>query len=96
MFGGNFLHDYAIPMQLRVHKSESRTKIARKFRYPNFADIHWYVAAAFVDRVLGHCYIDHEFAKQEIESGLAAFCFNCSAICLPIAAQNGEQEANYG
>lgn len=44
VFGGNFLHSLNIPTQLRVYQIELATKVPRKFRFPHFVRLLWYVA----------------------------------------------------
>lgn len=44
VFGGNYLHSLNIPIQLRVHEIENHTKVPKKFRFPFFIRMLWYVA----------------------------------------------------
>ena len=44
VIGGNFLHSYHIPIQLRVYQIELTTKVPKKFRFPYFVTMLWYVA----------------------------------------------------
>ncbi|BGP57963.1 JmjC domain-containing histone demethylation protein 1 [Rhodotorula sphaerocarpa] len=44
VIGGNFLHSLNIPTQLRVYEIELATKVPRKFRYPHFVKLLWFVA----------------------------------------------------
>ncbi|KAF9257816.1 jumonji superfamily protein [Marasmius fiardii PR-910] len=48
VFGGNFLHSYSVPTQLRVRDIEFRTQVPKKFRFPLFTKLCWYVG----DKVL--------------------------------------------
>ncbi|KAJ7231465.1 jumonji superfamily protein [Mycena haematopus] len=43
VFGGNFLHSFAMPMQLKIRKIEIATQVPRKFRFPLFIKLCWYV-----------------------------------------------------
>ncbi|KAG7086721.1 hypothetical protein E1B28_002655 [Marasmius oreades] len=64
VFGGNFLHSYSVATQLRVRDIEFRTQVPKKFRFPLFTKLCWYVgdkilkdlkasgASAFSTRVL--------------------------------------------
>ncbi|KAL0569808.1 JmjC domain-containing histone demethylation protein 1 [Marasmius crinis-equi] len=62
VFGGNFLHSYNVPTQLQVRDIEIRTQVPRKFRFPLFSKLCWYVGdkvlkdlksgTSFSDRVL--------------------------------------------
>ena len=41
VFGGNFLHSYAIEKQIRVAQIEEITKVPQKFRFPFFTELQW-------------------------------------------------------
>lgn len=49
VFGGNYLHCFNIPMQLRVYDIEEATHVPRHLRFPFFAEIHWYIVKHYVD-----------------------------------------------
>ncbi|KAF8344340.1 uncharacterized protein EI90DRAFT_3029329 [Cantharellus anzutake] len=67
VFGGNFLHSWNIATQLRVRQLELATKVPKKFRFPMFRKLCWYVAEKMVRDIK---------AKEEIHprilSGLEA------------------------
>ncbi|ORY29669.1 hypothetical protein BCR39DRAFT_531569 [Naematelia encephala] len=44
VFGGNFLHSYDIPTQLRLRQIEIDTKVPPMFRFPQLDKLCWYVA----------------------------------------------------
>lgn len=44
VFGGNFLHSYSIPTQLRLRQIEIDTKVPQRFRFPLVERLMWYVA----------------------------------------------------
>lgn len=48
VFGGNFLHSFAIEKQLRVAQVEDTTKVPSKFRYPFYNEMLWYVLERYV------------------------------------------------
>ncbi|KEP53580.1 JmjC domain histone demethylation protein [Rhizoctonia solani 123E] len=50
VFGGNFLHSYNIPTQLRIRDIEINTRVPKKFRFPFFTKnrICWYAADKYV------------------------------------------------
>lgn len=48
VFGGNFLHSYGVPAQLRVREIEITTHVPKKFRFPYFCKLCWYVADHFL------------------------------------------------
>ncbi|KAL8276087.1 hypothetical protein RQP46_011502 [Phenoliferia psychrophenolica] len=47
VFGGNFLHSLDIERQLAVYQIELNTKVPRKFRFPHFVRLLWYVAQQY-------------------------------------------------
>ncbi|KAJ6606638.1 jumonji superfamily protein [Mycena vulgaris] len=48
VFGGNFLHSFAMPMQLKIRKIEIATQVPKKFRFPLFSKLCWYVADKYL------------------------------------------------
>ncbi|KAF8185034.1 hypothetical protein K438DRAFT_1837300 [Mycena galopus ATCC 62051] len=48
VFGGNFLHSFAMPMQLKIRKIEIATQVPRKFRFPLFTKLCWYVGDKYL------------------------------------------------
>ncbi|KAJ4480470.1 jumonji protein [Lentinula edodes] len=48
VFGGNFLHSYDIPTQLKVRDIEIRTQVPKKFRFPMFTKLVWYVGDKYM------------------------------------------------
>ncbi|KAL1407772.1 JmjC domain-containing histone demethylation protein 1 [Vanrija albida] len=48
VFGGNFVHSYDIPTQLRMRQIEIDTKVPQRFRFPFFEKLCWYVAEKHV------------------------------------------------
>ncbi|TXT09207.1 hypothetical protein VHUM_02681 [Vanrija humicola] len=44
VFGGNFVHSYDIPTQLRMRQIEIDTKVPQRFRFPFFEKLCWFVA----------------------------------------------------
>ncbi|KAJ7684794.1 jumonji superfamily protein [Mycena polygramma] len=48
VFGGNFLHSYAMPMQLKIRKIEITTQVPKKFRFPLFSKLCWYVGDKYL------------------------------------------------
>ncbi|KAJ3723511.1 jumonji protein [Lentinula guzmanii] len=48
VFGGNFLHSYNIPTQLKVRDIEIRTQVPKKFRFPMFTKLCWYVGDKYM------------------------------------------------
>uniref|UniRef100_A0A1I8EH79 JmjC domain-containing protein n=3 Tax=Wuchereria bancrofti TaxID=6293 RepID=A0A1I8EH79_WUCBA len=56
VFGGNFLHSFSIPMQLRVIRSENILVIKEKYRYPSYMEMVWYVIENIVKKATGRIY----------------------------------------
>ncbi|PLW13949.1 hypothetical protein PCANC_13963 [Puccinia coronata f. sp. avenae] len=51
VFGGNFLHSLNIPLQLRIHQIENNTKVPKKFRFPFFLPMLWFVACHYLRKL---------------------------------------------
>ncbi|XP_068624733.1 lysine-specific demethylase phf2-like isoform X2 [Battus philenor] len=87
VFGGNFLHSYAVEMQLQIYEIESRVEtplFSRSYeiegraetptmlRYPLFEAMHWYAGAHFLSMLRRH---NEESLDEEFtpsEMGLSA------------------------
>lgn len=48
VFGGNFLHSYNVATQLKVRNIEIATQVPKKFRFPMFSKLCWYVAEKYL------------------------------------------------
>ncbi|KAF5330358.1 hypothetical protein D9619_005662 [Psilocybe cf. subviscida] len=48
VFGGNFLHSYDVPTQLRVRDIEIATAVPAKFRFPMFTKLCWYTGDKYL------------------------------------------------
>ncbi|VEN33490.1 unnamed protein product [Callosobruchus maculatus] len=51
VFGGNFLNNLNIPMQLSVYEIEKKIKTAKKYLYPNFEMINWFAATYLLEQL---------------------------------------------
>eukprot|EP01117_Protostelium_nocturnum_P019257 TRINITY_DN8301_c0_g1_i4.p1 TRINITY_DN8301_c0_g1~~TRINITY_DN8301_c0_g1_i4.p1 ORF type:complete len:676 (+),score=187.06 TRINITY_DN8301_c0_g1_i4:3029-5056(+) len=51
VFGGNFLHNYAITTQFEIQKIEEETQVPHKFRFPFFGEMMWKVALNHINRL---------------------------------------------
>lgn len=51
VFGGNFLHGYAMEMQLRVYEIENKTKTKKKFRFPMYETMLWYAVQQYAQKL---------------------------------------------
>ncbi|KXN90450.1 JmjC domain-containing histone demethylation protein 1 [Leucoagaricus sp. SymC.cos] len=54
VFGGNFLHSYSVPTQLRVRNIEIATSVPKKFRFPQFSKLCWYVGDKYLRDLRAH------------------------------------------
>ncbi|OON18028.1 JmjC domain protein, partial [Opisthorchis viverrini] len=71
VFGGNFLSELHIPIQLSVYRMEQKSETPRKFQFPNFEKIHWFVADCIAGRLTNALYDNREPAAYEIEAAHA-------------------------
>ncbi|KAG2360732.1 Clavaminate synthase-like protein [Suillus spraguei] len=71
VFGGNFLHSYNIATQLKVIDIEKATHVPKKFRFPLFVKLCWYVG----DKYLRDLKSKEEFSPRILESLEALACF---------------------
>ncbi|KAH7731051.1 Jmjc domain protein [Aphelenchoides avenae] len=53
VFGGNFLHDLNIAMQLKINAIETRAKFDWRFMYPSFELVNWYAAQRLCEELKG-------------------------------------------
>lgn len=68
VFGGNFLHSYNIPLQLKVYEIERHVKTPEKYLFPSFETICWY-AAKYVLDILKECEEDGKKPSDYIIAG---------------------------
>ncbi|XP_073532381.1 lysine-specific demethylase 2B isoform X3 [Phyllobates terribilis] len=66
VFGGNILHSFNIPMQLRVYEIEDRTRVHAKFRYPFYYEMCWYVLERYVCTLTKRCHLNKAFQKESM------------------------------
>ncbi|TFY68072.1 hypothetical protein EVJ58_g1244 [Rhodofomes roseus] len=64
VFGGNFLHSYNVPVQLKVREIEITTHVPKKFRFPHFVKLCWYAA----EKYLRDLKAKEEFSPRVLES----------------------------
>ncbi|XP_028741699.1 lysine-specific demethylase 2B isoform X2 [Peromyscus leucopus] len=64
VFGGNILHSFNVPMQLRIYEIEDRTRVQPKFRYPFYYEICWYVLERYVYCVTQRSYLTQEYQRE--------------------------------
>ncbi|KAL3099368.1 hypothetical protein niasHT_022111 [Heterodera trifolii] len=63
VFGGNFLHSYAIPKQIRISILEDNIKRGKKYRFPHFKQIFWCFIAQIVRKCTHRLY--HKKLSEE-------------------------------
>ncbi|XP_069816997.1 lysine-specific demethylase 2B isoform X4 [Dendropsophus ebraccatus] len=66
VFGGNILHSFNIPMQLRVYEIEDRTRVHAKFRYPFYYEMCWYVLERYVCTLTKRCHLSKDFQRESM------------------------------
>ncbi|XP_069485045.1 lysine-specific demethylase 2A isoform X2 [Ambystoma mexicanum] len=70
VFGGNFLHSFNIPMQLRIYNVEDRTRVPNKFRYPYYYEMCWYVLERYVFSMTQRSHLTKEYQKESLSIDL--------------------------
>ena len=65
VFGGNFLHSFAIEKQIRVAQIEEITKVPQKFRFPYFTELQWFALDKYVYALLGRTHLD--LSEDEVD-----------------------------
>jgi hypothetical protein len=53
VLGGNFLHGYSIPMQLKINQMEIDTNVPFRFRFPFFVPMQWYAIKFYLYKFKG-------------------------------------------
>ena len=53
VFGGNYLHPYAIERQLKIAQLEETLKVPHKYRFPYFTEMMWWVLDRYCYHLLG-------------------------------------------
>nr|XP_038043502.1 lysine-specific demethylase 2B isoform X14 [Anas platyrhynchos] len=66
VFGGNILHSFNVPMQLRIYEIEDRTRVHAKFRYPFYYEMCWYVLERYVSCVTQRCHLSKEYQRESM------------------------------
>ncbi|EFX82823.1 hypothetical protein DAPPUDRAFT_302352 [Daphnia pulex] len=49
VFGGNFLHNLNMELQLKIYNIEVASKAPIRFRFPSFQTLHWFAAERIVE-----------------------------------------------
>ncbi|KAB0355854.1 hypothetical protein FD754_000010 [Muntiacus muntjak] len=66
VFGGNILHSFNVPMQLRIYEIEDRTRVQPKFRYPFYYEMCWYVLERYVYCMTQRSYLTQEYQRESM------------------------------
>jgi len=53
VIGGNFLHGFSIPLQIKVDEIEIQTRVPEKYRFPYYFKVMWYAAEYYLGRMRG-------------------------------------------
>jgi len=61
VFGGNFLHPFAIERQLKIAQLEETLKVPHKYRFPFFTEMMWWVLDRYCYHLLGR----HHMAMED-------------------------------
>jgi len=67
VFGGNFLHSLNVVTQMRVRDIEIATHVPKKFRFPLFTKLCWYVGESYLRDLKAR----EEFSPRVLESILS-------------------------
>ncbi|XP_044152535.1 lysine-specific demethylase 2A isoform X2 [Bufo gargarizans] len=70
VFGGNFLHSFNIPMQLRIYSIEDRTRVPTKFRYPFYYEMCWYVLERYVYCMTRRSHLTKDYQRESLSIDL--------------------------
>lgn len=60
VFGGNFLHPFAIERQLMIAQLEETLKVPHKYRFPFFTEMMWWVLDRYCYHLLGRHHMELE------------------------------------
>nr|CDS32296.2 Lysine specific demethylase 7A [Hymenolepis microstoma] len=60
VFGGNFLTQFSIPLQLHVYHMEIVQETEQRFLFPAFEKLHWYAADVILGKLTNYLYASQE------------------------------------
>ena len=72
VFGGNYLHSFAMEKQLQVAHIEEVTRVPQKFRFPFFTEMLWYLLDRYIHCIYGNTHLDlpeEEKRRLRLEKG---------------------------
>uniref|UniRef100_A0A0N4ZY62 JmjC domain-containing protein n=1 Tax=Parastrongyloides trichosuri TaxID=131310 RepID=A0A0N4ZY62_PARTI len=65
VFGGNYIHSLSIPLQLEVHKSETRSRIGEVYKYPFFNQLLWYSVSGIVEEATSLIFLNNSLTNRK-------------------------------
>lgn len=60
VFGGNYIHQFAMERQIKIAQIEETLKVPQKFRFPFFTEMLWYMLDKYCYALLGRHHLDLE------------------------------------
>ena len=66
VFGGNFLHSFNIPIQLRTTRLENKLKIPNRFRFPFYTELAWFTLDRYLHCLTGKTFLSEEFQEKNM------------------------------
>jgi len=66
VFGGNFLHSFNIPTQLRTTRLEHKLKIPNRFRFPFYTELAWYTLDRYLHCLTGKTFLSEDFQEKNL------------------------------
>ena len=60
VFGGNYLHSFAMERQIKIAQIEDVLKVPQKFRFPFFTEMLWYMLDKYCYALLGRHHLNFE------------------------------------
>ncbi|XP_015787809.1 lysine-specific demethylase 2A [Tetranychus urticae] len=94
VFGGNFLHSFAIEKQLRIAQVEDITKVPAKFRYPFYHEMLWYVLQRYVYCLTGKSHLTVDVDGNPLSEGSSANTNNLSLYSNSLIKSKNGQHAH--
>ncbi|KAK3701264.1 hypothetical protein RRG08_066757 [Elysia crispata] len=71
VFGGNFLHNYNVPLQLKCHDIERNVNTPEKYMFPSYETMNWYAAKSILDIIKDFTEENKAPAQYLVDAGQA-------------------------
>ncbi|RUS72162.1 hypothetical protein EGW08_020078 [Elysia chlorotica] len=71
VFGGNFLHNYNVPLQLKCHDIERSVSTPEKYMFPSYETMNWYAAKSILDIIKDFTEENKAPAQYLVDAGQA-------------------------